>query len=187
MKNLIVLFFLVFTGLAFSQTKKNTTPAKKSTAPENKQAQQKTSEWDALDKVFISMIDALVKFDKAKFTSLSLAEVDCVDCVGPMEYGKDGAFVPAAFFFAVIGKNFTDSPVYQAMAKKGYSFSSIVIKDFKPKVMPRDYGNDLKLYEIWVETYRPGEFAKNHKGTSHSFRFVKINGQFKFYGLTSIP
>ena len=173
MKKLTLLILLVLSTVAGAQNKKGTAP--------------KTSEWDALDKVFIEVIDALVKGDKVKFTQNSLAEVDCVDCVGPTEITKYGAFVPAEFFFVVIGKKFTESPVYIAMAKRGYSFSSITLKNFKPKVMPRDYPKDLKLYEVWVETYKPGEFAKGHKGTSHSFRFVKVNGKFKFYGLTSIP
>ncbi|MGV3459495.1 MAG: hypothetical protein ACO1N9_03455 [Flavobacterium sp.] len=147
-----------------------------------------SNDWDELDKNFVQLIDALVKGDKAKFLSLSMKEVDCVDCVGAMDAAPDGTmFVPAEFFFAVIGQKFDQSPVYKAMAKKGYSFSSIILKDFKPKVIPRDSPKDLKLYEVWVETYYPGEFSKTHKGTSHSFRFVKINGKFRFYGLTSIP
>jgi hypothetical protein len=156
---------------------------------QNKKAATKkaASDWDLLDASFIALIDAIQKNDKVAFTALSLAEVDCIDCVGPTEFNKEGVFVPSAFFLAVIGKNFTQSPVYKSLIKRGYSFSSIVLKDFKPKVMPRDYPKDLKLYEVWVETYRPDEFAKGHKGTSHSFRFVKINGRFKFYGLTSIP
>lgn len=188
MKKSIILFFLIVGGLASAQTKKNTAPAKAKATPEKKQdAQPKQSDWDELDKAFIALVDALVKGDKAAFESLSLKEVDCVDCVGPTEVTKEGAFVPSGFFFAVIGKKFTESPVYQAMAKKGYSFSSIILKDFKPRVLPKDYPKDLKLYEVWVETYKPGEFSKTHKGTSHSFRFVKINGKFRFYGLTSIP
>ncbi len=182
-----IIFILLIHGCAFAQTKK-AAPAKTTAIAEKKQdAQPKISEWDALDKVFIDLVDALVKGDRAKFESLSMKEVDCVDCVGPTEVTKEGAFVPAGFFFAVIGKKFTESPVYLAMAKKGYSFSSIVVQNFKPHVMPKDYPKDLKLYEVWVETYKPGEFSKTHKGTSHSFRFVKVNGKFRFYGLTSIP
>lgn len=174
MKKLGLLFTLFCVQMAFAQK-----PATK---------KQASNEWDELDKNFVELVDALVKGDKSKFLSLSLKEVDCVDCVGAMDLAADGTmFVPAEFFFAVIGQKFTESPVYKAMAKKGYSFSSITVKDFKPKVMPRDYPKDLKLYEVWVETYYPGEFSKVHKGTSHSFRFVKVSGKFRFYGLTSIP
>lgn len=146
------------------------------------------TDWDELDKSFVELVDALLQGNKAKFLSLSAKEVDCVDCVGSMEVAADGTmFVPAEFFFAVIGQKFDQSPVYKAMAKKGYSFSTIILKDFKPKIMPKDSPKDLKIYEVWIETYYPGEFSKTHKGTSHSFRFVKVNGKFRFYGLTSIP
>lgn len=186
MKKILLLVLLVLCGIAHAQTKKNTQVAKKP-ADKKESTSVQTSDWDALDKIFVELIDALVKGDRAKFESLSIKEVDCVDCVGPTEVSSEGAFVPSGFFFAVIGKKFTESPVYKAMAAKGYSFSSIVIKDFKPRVMPRDYPKDLKLYEVWVETYKQGEFSKTHKGTSHSFRFVKVSGKFRFYGLTSIP
>lgn len=186
-KSLLFFFLLVCTALS-AQTRKSNTPEKKTaTAAAKTTADTKSNDWDELDQSFIALVDALIKGDKAKFVQLSLREVDCVDCVGPTEVTKEGAFVPAEFFFAIIGKKFTESPVYKAMASKGYSFSAVVLENFKPKVLPRDYPNNLKLYEVWVETYRPGEFAKNHKGTSHSFRFVKVNGKFKFYGLTSIP
>lgn len=185
MKNLIICL-LVAVGSLQAQTKPATAKSATTKAAAAKPAKE-TSEWDELDKTFISLIQALEKGDKATFLSLSIKNVDCVDCVGSTELTKEGVFVPAEFFFAVISKDFTKSPVYQAMAKKGYSFSSVVIKGFHPSNLPKDYPNDLKLYEVWVETYKPGELNKYHKGTSHSFRFVKVNGKFRFYGLNSIP
>lgn len=174
MKNLIIFLFVAMGSL---QAQNKSAASKK--AP---------SEWDQLDATFVTLIQALEKGDKASFLAASLKNVDCVDCVGSTELTTEGAvYVPAEFFFAVISKDFTKSPVYLAMAKKGYSFSSVVVKDFRPSNMPKDSPKDLKLYEVWVETYKPGELNKYHKGTSHSFRFVKVNGKFRFYGLTSIP
>jgi hypothetical protein len=144
-------------------------------------------DWDLLDETFITLIQALEKGNEASFKSVSLANLDCVDCVGPTEYSQGGVFVPSGFFFAVISKNFTASPVYKALSKKGYSFSSVTVKNFRPPILPKTFPKDTKFYEVWVETYKPGELSKNHTGTSHSFRFVKVNGKFKFYGLTSIP
>lgn len=174
MNKLIVLFCLL-SGLSYAQ---NPAPVKATTQ----------AEWDALDKNFIAVVQALEKGDKAAFLAQSCKEVDCVDCVGATEASGEGAvFVPAEFFFAVISQKFTESPVYQAMVKKGYSFSSVIVENFKPKVVPKDYPKDLKIYEVWVETYKKDEFAKGHPGTSHSFRFIKVNGKFRFYGMTSLP
>ncbi|WP_146185919.1 hypothetical protein [Flavobacterium album] len=175
MKTFTLLLCLLSFGIATAQ--QNPAPVKATTQ----------KEWDELDKNFIALVDALVKGDKTKFLALSCKEVDCVDCVGAVEAAKGAVFVPAEFYFTVISQKFTESPVYKAMAKKGYSFSSVIVENFKPKVVPKDYPKDLKIYEVWVETYKKDEFAKGHPGTSHSFRFIKINGKFRFYGMTSIP
>jgi hypothetical protein len=174
MKKLIVLFCLLISGFAQAQ---NPAPTKATSQ----------KEWDELDKNFVALVQALEKGDKAAFLALSCKELDCVDCVGAVEAAKGAVFVPSEFFFAVISPKFNESPVYLAMAKKGYLFSSVIMEDFKPKVVPKDYPKDLKIYEVWVDTYLKDEYAKGHPGTSHSFRFIKINGKFRFYGMTSIP
>ena len=184
MKRLVLLICIIAFNLAAAQTGK---PAAKS-ATKTATKKDAPSDWDLLDEAFVATVDALQKGNEAAFKAQSLANVDCVDCVGAMEVTAEGtAFVPSGFFFIVISKNFTESPVYKAMAKKGYSFSTIVLENFRPQSLPKDGSKDLKLYEVWVETYKPGEYSKTHRGTSHSFRFVKVNGKFKFYGLTSIP
>lgn len=175
MKKLTLLFCLLTFGIGHAQL--NPDPVKATTQ----------AEWDSLDKEFIKLVEALQKADKAAFLALSCKEVDCVDCVGSNESAKGAVFVPAEFFFIVISQKFTESPVYKAMAAKGYSFSSVIVENFRPKVVPKDYPKDLKIYEVWVETYKPGELSKNHQGTSHSFRFIRINGKYRFYGMTSIP
>ncbi len=113
--------------------------------------------------------------------------VDCIDCVGKPEFNQEGYFVTADVFFYNIAGGFTKSALYKALTNRGYTFNKAVVKGFKPKIMPRDYPEDLTLYEVWVPTYKANELSQGHPGSSHGFQFVKINGEFKFYGLTSIP
>lgn len=159
------------------------------TANAQEKAKQKVTkeDWDLLDKKFVALVDALLKNDKTAFYALSLKEVDCIDCVGRPEFNNEGYFVPAAIFYLNIANNFDKSPVYKAMVKRGYLFDSIIIKGFKPRNVPKDYPKDLVLYEVWIPTYVANELSKGNKGASHAFQFVKVNGEFKFYGLTSIP
>jgi hypothetical protein len=172
---IIAILFISSAGFA----QKTTTKTKKATAP----AQQKSAAvWDELDKTFIAFIKALENKDKAAFTSLSLANVDCAECPGAEEGGN---FVPAEVFYITVAADFTVSPVYKALAKRGYAFNSMILKDFKPSFLPNNYPKDLKVYEVWVHTYKPDELSKGHKGTSHAFQFIKVNGGFKFFGLTS--
>lgn len=176
MKKIAIVCFLMIFGIANAQT----TPIK--VAPKSNNA-----DFDLLDKTFASFIKALIKNDKPSFTLLSLKQVDCIDCVGKPEFNDQGYFVPSDIFYLNIAKNFNKSPVYKAILKRGYTLDVIQLKNFKPAVMPKTYPNDLTLYEVWVPTYLKDELSKGHKGASHAFQFVKINGQFKFYGLTSIP
>jgi len=174
MKKLLIFCFLSVAVTGMAQTKNQTSKGTK-------------SEWDKLDATFIKFIDALVKDNKAAFKAISYPAVDCIDCVGTPDFNKEGYFVTADVFYLNIANNFVNSPVYKGLAKRGYTFSISEIKDFKPKILPRDYPKDLKLYEVWVPTYLKGELSGNHPGTSHAFQFIKINGEFRFYGLTSIP
>lgn len=174
MKKIVIVCFLF--SCFFASAQKSTKAAKAS-----------ASEWDKLDETFIAFIDALVKNDKAAFKAISYPAVDCIDCVGKPEFNKEGYFVTADIFYLNIANNFVNSPVYKALASRGYTFSIVEIKDFKPKILPKDYPQNLILYEVWVPTYLVDELSKGHPGTSHAFQFIKINGKFRFYGLTSIP
>lgn len=174
MKKLIILFCVLMASLCQAQNTGN-----KNTVV--------TKEWNQLDEAFIALIDALVKDDKQAFKALALPYIDCIDCVGTPEFNQQGHLVTTDIFYLNVANNFTASPVYKALLSRGYTFSTVTIKDFKPKNLPRSYPNDLKLYEVWIPTYLAGELSKNSPGASHAFQFVKIDGKFKFYGFTSIP
>jgi len=176
MKKIATICFLIIFSIASAQK-----------APAKTSQKSSSTDFDLLDKAFASLIKSLTKNDKLSFTALSLKQVDCIDCVGKPEFNDQGYFVPSDIFYLNIAKNFDKSPVYKAILKRGYTFDVIQLKNFKPVVMPKAYPNDLTLYEVWVPTYLKNELSKGHQGASHAFQFVKINGQFKFYGLTSIP
>lgn len=165
MKKITYLFLLFISISAFAQT-----PQKKST------------EWDALDQTFLKVIQSLIKEDKQAFLQLSLNSVDCPDCPEVDGFTKDGAYLPADVFFFITSEFFTKSPIYKALSTRGYTFTSATIKKYKAPATG-NIAKDTKVYDVWVDTYLPNQLAKGHKGTGHSFRFVKINGKFKFIGL----
>ena len=183
MKYLIIAFILICnTALA----QKPATKAKKPAATAKPAtAQKQSSEWDALDKTFVSFIKALENSDNATYKAIALSQVDCAECPGAGELGDITHFVPEEVFYITVAADFKASPVYKAMIKRGYAFNSMVLKDFKPSFLPKDNPKDLKVYEVWVPTYKPDELSKGHPGSSHAFQFVKVNGEFRFFGLTS--
>lgn len=141
------------------------------------------AEWDELDKTFVAFFKALEEKNKPAFTAMSRQRVDCSDCITSTQSESEGYFVPAEVFYETITKNFKKSAVYNALLKRGYSFRIMEIK--RPN--ERNPNAKLKIYEVWIDTYLAGEWAKGHPGTIHSFQFVKLNGRFVFYGLTSLP
>lgn len=185
--HIISLILICTTG--WSQKKKTTAPQKPAIANTKANTTVSTAttaaEWDALDKVFVAFFKALESQNKQSFSSISLKQVDCAECPASGEAGDVTHFVPAEVFYITVASDFKKSPVYKAITKRGYAFNSMILKDFKPEFLPKDAPKDLKVYEVWVQTYKPDELSKGHKGTSHAFQFVKVNGVFRFFGLTS--
>lgn len=167
----IVFIFCLLTSLAYAQNPTAT-------------AQKSNSEWDVLDKTFISLVEAFTKGDQVKFIALSLSKVECEQCAEAGEYNPSGFFVPAADYFEGASKSFTKSAIYRALAKRGYGFSSVVIKNLKIPGLPAN-SKETRVYDVWVDTYLPNELSKGHPGTRQAFRFVKLNGKFKFYSITA--
>lgn len=184
MKYLIIAFILI-SNMAWAQKKPATT--KKPTATKKPAPAKQPTEWDELDKTFVAFIKALENQDKAAFDNIALAQTDCAECPGSGEQGDITHFVPSDVFYITVAADFKASPVYKALSKRGYAFNSMTLKDFKPAFIPKDSSGskDLKVYEVWVPTYKPDELSKGHPGSSHAFQFVKVHGEFRFFGLTS--
>lgn len=166
MKQLVYLFLLVTSVSALAQA-----PAKKA------------SEWDVLDQTFIKLVETLTKKQKPAFLQIALLNVECADCPEVDGYTKEGASLPASIFYDQTSGYFSQSAIYKALATRGYTFASGVIKKYKAPDAPASTAKDLKVYDVWVHTYLPGQISKNHKGSSHAFRFIKKDGKFRFFGL----
>lgn len=184
MKYLFISLIFVCTS-GWAQTKKKKATAKPASTASKPAAQKTATEWDELDKTFVAFFKALENQDKQAYTAISLKMVDCAECPASGEADDVTHFVASEIFYITVASDFKKSPVYKAINKRGYAFSTMVLKDFKPSFLPKDAPKDLKVYEVWVQTYKPDEVSKGHKGTSHAFQFVKVNGVFKFFGLTS--
>lgn len=181
MKYLVIAFILT-ANIFYAQTKP---AAKKNTSQTKPAANKTTDQWEELDKTFVAFVKAVETNNKEAYKMIALPQVDCFDCPGGGEQGVANNFVPSEVFFITVATDFKVSPVYKALLKRGYAFSSMQLKDFKPSFLPKDYPKDLTVYEVWVPTYKKDELSKGHQGTSHAFQFVKINGTFRFFGLTS--
>jgi hypothetical protein len=73
-------------------------------------------------------------------------------------------------------KDFANSKIFSAYTKRGYS------------TLREPYQiEENALYCVWIALWLPEELGKGHEGGSIGFQFIKVNNEFKFYGLTSVP
>jgi len=134
-------------------------------------------------------VESINKKEIDQIKRISLELIDCSLCI-TRDYndGPPSDYIIAIDTFINLAfQDFIDSPLFRAIKTRGFTFSERFIPDIHPRNLPKTYDKDLVIYEAWVQTYEPNEWAIGHEGQSHCFQFVKINGEFKFYGLDSVP
>ena len=118
---------------------------------------------------------------------LSLPSIDC-DLFQPMDTRPEqNPNISIDTFLNEFYERFPDFKLWRAVKTKKYHMTTepaiysgqINIKSKRNK--------SLMLYYIWYLVFEPNEVAKGYEGQSEAFQFMKINGKFKFYGMTSIP
>lgn len=173
-KTPFILTFIVLTYLSYGQG-------------EYKEQLQKLSKADSslLAQTFSEFIKAIELKESRKIKELSLDNINCNLCL-TNDLPEDN-IIPIDTFINQSYRNFVSSPLYNAIKKNRLQQSIGIVKNFKPKNVPDNFPKDLKLYEVWVQTYLPNEWAKGNEGQSHTFEFIKVDNIFKFYGLSSVP
>ena len=83
--------------------------------------------------------------------------------------------------------NIKTSQLFKAIQQKRITLTKRQQQNSDTTITPEKYGEILTTYEVWIQTYLPNEFASGHEGQSHCFQFIKYNGHFKLFGITSIP
>lgn len=173
-RTLLILSFITLTFLSYGQG-------------EYEAQSQKLSKADSslLAQTFSEFIKAIEQKDTGKIKELSLANINCNFCL-TNDLSEDN-IIPIDTFINQSYRNFVSSPLYNSIKKNRLHQSVGIIKEFKPKNVPDNFPKDLMLYEVWVQTYLPNEWAQGHEGQTHVFEFIKTNDIFKFFGLSSIP
>ena len=139
-----------------------------------------------IDKTFQNLIKAIETKDAEKIKQISLPEIDC-DLCSDQKYSKKDYYIPIQKFIKQAFKTYVNSPLAKAVETRGYRPMVRFIPNYKPRILPANYSKDMTIYELFVQTYKPNEWMPGHEGQSHAFQFVKVNGEFKLFGMTSIP
>ena len=119
---------------------------------------------------------------------LSLSQIDCSFCIDidSMDNYPDN-IVPIEAFINMALSNFINSPLHKAFKKNRIRAYTLKIRNYKPRNLPKKYGEHFTRFNVTIQTYLQDEWVKGHEGQSHTFEFIKIDGKYKFYGLSSIP
>ena len=60
------------------------------------------------------------------------------------------------------------------------------IQNSNPAYAVEDF-DDEKIYEVIIETTKPGELSPGHEGGQHLFQFIKTKNGYRFWGIDTIP
>ena len=134
--------------------------------------------------------NAIVINDTFNIRNLSLSKIDCDLCVSnniPNTAPKEDYIISIDSFLIKDMNKIIESQLWFALKTRGYNATFRTIHNYQRRNLPEDYGKDLTIYEIWIQTYLPNEWAEDHEGQSHAFQFIKYKNKFKFYGIASIP
>jgi hypothetical protein len=149
-----------------------------------------TNDSIALNSFWKDFLFAIENKDTSEIRKLSLPQIDCDLCL-TIDYKNysppDDYIISIDTFLLKNIYDLTKSQLWKAIKLNRCHQDLAVIYDFPRRNLPYDYGKDLILYEMWVQTYKPNEWVKGHEGQSHAFQFVKYKNEYKFYGMTSIP
>jgi hypothetical protein len=126
--------------------------------------------------------------DRQTLSNLSLKYVYCDLFVepDPNSTTSPNPYISFKTFLNEFFAHMPKSKLWSVVKNNKYHFS--VEDDYwHPKNGKSKKEKLQNVYQIWFITSKPNELQKGHEGQTHAFQFVKVNGEFKFYGMTSIP
>lgn len=145
---------------------------------------EKVSSADSItiDKTWTKFKLAIDEGDTAAVRGLSFRKVDCELCTKSLN-----SVVPIDTFIIGNMNQLLTSPIWKAVHKREYHLSQRTFYNCKLGIVPNSLGQNVEVYEVWIETYKPNEYVEGHEGQNHMFQFVRLNGEFKFHGMSSMP
>lgn len=143
------------------------------------------------NKAWETFKQALVSKDINSLHHLSLKKVNCdlFETPDPTATYDESVATNISIdkFIAEFYQDLSKLKLWSVIKTKRYHMAFEDISGvYLPNVKYRK-GKPATIYEIWYLTFEPNEIAKGHEGQSEAFQFIKLNGAFKFCGMTSIP
>ena len=172
-----VLLFLLFTlAVCFNCT----------IAQPQKPVAEKISVQDSvlLSKSVLSFMSAIEQGDSVYLKANTLKEVSCTVCDWRTNDGKPPSdyFVSIDDFIKQICRKSACSPLLDAYYKRGSSYKLSMHNDISVEGLKTGVGEQC-LYHSSIQTILPNKAFSN--GLTHDMIFIKQDGAFKLYSITS--
>lgn len=138
-----------------------------------------------LHETVADFIKALEKKKEKKIVRMSLDSVVCLSCCKidtimiartPEDY-----LVPVSTFIEQSMASFAESPVCKAYHDRGCN-----IRLFSYDMFEQTQKQEDILYEVWIPTFLPEEWAQGKDGLKHVLQFRKVGEEFRFYGFAAV-
>jgi len=133
--------------------------------------------WRKFTKYFLQKDTSNLRNESLKLSACAI----CLELTEP----TDDYYVPIDTFLFQAFRKFPNSELWIVLNTTSHYFSIKHFPDFQPKSLPNKEETPIDIYEVSITTNKPLEWLYNYNGTVHYFDFVKINGQYKFYGFAS--
>ena len=128
-------------------------------------------------------IKAIENKDKKTLSDLSLKLIDCITCTTLDSMDADNFFVSIDTFTNKVFRTMIGSPLWNEIKLKRYSLNKVVMEDYHPRSLSEFKQKTFPFYQI-IFSFTPKGYVE---GFTYFFRFIKLDNNFKFYGLETIP
>jgi len=129
--------------------------------------------------------------DKNTLRRLSLKTVHCDLSQTPnlnasFEQNVNNSYISFDKFLVQFYHNSSISKLRAAIKTSKYYIGESEMHIHPPNIYNQKT-KSIILYDVSYITIKPNETAKGNEGESEGFEFIKIDGKYKFFGLTSVP
>ena len=125
---------------------------------------------EAVSKVFMNFRSPTF----SEFKEISTNEITCTICEGALDLKLGQYVIKRKDFFNIYLKEVLNDGHWERASN---SKEIMLGKGYKPK-------DDIIVY---FTTWKMNEYAPGHEGAQLGIHFKKVDGQFKFAGISSIP
>lgn len=139
----------------------------------------------ALARNWRSFFKAIEEKDSQKIKAMSLDSVICSLCEGLTEDYYENNMESIDSFIAACNRSLPDTALYVKMKRNDYEISATRYPDIKLSNFQLKANDSLTIYQVRFRTIIDRGRDYDRRGYGHTFQFVKIDGQFRFYGMDS--